>query len=91
MDLDPQRMVVTLTIADLDQLIEKAVDRALARHGSNGSDQEKLLTAEEAARLIGVDKNWLYSRNLPFKRKLSRKVTRYDPAALKKWVETRRK
>ncbi len=52
---------------------------------------EDLLTADEAARRLGVSKDWLYrqTKRLPFARKLSRKVVRYSAAGLAKYLEGR--
>lgn len=54
-------------------------------------DAGDLLPASEAARRLGVSKDWLYrrTRELPFARKLSRKVVRYSAAGLSAYLEKR--
>ena len=75
----------------LDLLADKIVQRM---NGSKPAAEttEKLLTPDEAARLIGVDKKWLYrhSKQLPFIRRLSKKNVRFSDAGLKRWLATRK-
>jgi len=50
------------------------------------------LRPEEAARVLGVPVRWLYRhhRQLPFARKLSRKVLRFSEPGLRRWLAARR-
>jgi len=59
---------------------------------SPGDVTERLLTAAEAAAILGVTTRWLYrrSRRLPFARRLSRKVLRFSEAGLRKWILSNR-
>jgi hypothetical protein len=54
--------------------------------------EEKLLTAEEAAPILGVKPRWLYrhAKKLSFARRLSRKVLRFEENGLRKWQERQR-
>ena len=54
--------------------------------------EDRLLTVEEAASLLGVAPRWLYrhARTLPFARHLSPKALRFSEAGLRRWVDTRR-
>jgi len=58
--------------------------------GQQGGPEE-LLTAEEAARRLGVSVDWLYrrARSLPFVKKLSRKVTRYSAEGIAAYLSAR--
>ncbi len=51
-----------------------------------------LLTVHEAAALLRVSARWLYrhSRNLPFSRRLSRKVLRFSRSGITRWLATKR-
>ena len=51
--------------------------------------QERLLTPQEAASLLGVTVGWLYrhSSQFTFTRKLSRKVLRFHEAGLRRYIE----
>jgi hypothetical protein len=69
-----------------------------SRHNDNGSTaavapaDDKLLTADEAAPILGVAPRWLYRHagQLPFTRRLSRKVLRFSEAGLRRYAATRR-
>ena len=54
--------------------------------------KDKLLTAQEAAQILGTKPMFLYknSKTLPFARKFSRKVLRFSEAGLRRWMESRR-
>jgi predicted DNA-binding transcriptional regulator AlpA len=51
-----------------------------------------LLTIDEAAAMIKLSKRWLYrhAKNLPFARKLSRKVLRFSRSGITRWLATKR-
>ena len=53
---------------------------------------DKMLTAQEAARILGTTPTFLYknSKKLPFARKFSRKCLRFSENGLRKWMESRR-
>ena len=53
---------------------------------------DDLLTIDEAAATLRVSPRWLYrhAKNLPFSRKLSRKVLRFSRAGITRWLATRR-
>jgi hypothetical protein len=49
------------------------------------------LTADEAARMLGKSRRWLFQhKHLPFIRPITRKTLVCDEARLKHWVATRR-
>jgi excisionase family DNA binding protein len=54
--------------------------------------EERLLTSEEAARLLNMSPGWLYGKSkkgeIP-RLKLGRSV-RYDPSDLRKWIEAQK-
>jgi len=53
---------------------------------------DRLLTAEEGAPILGVAPRWLYRHagKLPFTRRLSRKVLRFSEVGLRRYAATRR-
>lgn len=69
-----------------------------SRHNGDGHPtpvaqvDDRLLTAEEGAPILGVAPRWLYrhSGKLPFTRRLSRKVLRFSEAGLRRYAATRR-
>lgn len=52
---------------------------------------DRLLTAGQAASVLGVTKRWIYTRaaQLPFARHLSRRTLRFSEAGLRRWMERR--
>ena len=64
-----------------------------SRDGNEAPVQDRLLTAEEVAALIGTSPRWLYRhhKHLPFARQLSRKVLRFSEAELRKWMNARKR
>jgi predicted DNA-binding transcriptional regulator AlpA len=56
------------------------------------AEPDRLLTAEEAAPILGVAPRWLYrhAKGLPFARRLSRKALRFSEAGLRRYAQSRR-
>ena len=86
---DPSRNPFDALLDAFREIVREEIAAAL----SNGIDhpaaeKERLLTPDEAAALIGVDKKWLYrhSKQLPFIRRLSKKNIRFNEAGLKRWL-----
>jgi len=54
-------------------------------------EKDRLLTAQEAARILSVSPDWLYhnARKLPFTRRLGPKMLRFSQLGIKKWIGTR--
>jgi predicted DNA-binding transcriptional regulator AlpA len=73
--------------------------RTLAMALRNGRDAtglapvgpDRLLTADQAAGVLGVNRRWLYRNapRLPFARHLSRRALRFSEAGLHRWIERR--
>jgi hypothetical protein len=62
-----------------------------ARAAESAPESDRLLTAEEAATLLGVTPRWLYRhQRLPFVRKLSRKALRVSETGLRRWLAARK-
>jgi predicted DNA-binding transcriptional regulator AlpA len=86
------RRLVGYLVADVDAACWRRMASATGQQRSLDREQDKLLTAEEAAEIAGVKPSWLirHAQKLPFTRKLSHKVVRYSEASLRKWLATRR-
>lgn len=72
----------------LKDIVKEAVREVL-----NGNQQEdRFLTAEEAAKLLSVSPDWLYHhwKELSFTRKLGRKMLRFSLQGIQKFLATRR-
>lgn len=72
----------------LEPIIQKAVREAMNGH----RDEDRLLDAEEASRLLSVSSDWLYRRakRLPFTRKLGPKMLRFSSQGIQKYLATRK-
>jgi predicted DNA-binding transcriptional regulator AlpA len=56
------------------------------------SGPDRLLTVDEAADRLGVNRRWMYRRadSLPFTRRLSSGTLRFSERGLERWQNTRR-
>ena len=84
------KMLVTLTVEELRGLIREEL-AALNSTGIN-ADKESLLTPDDAANLLGVNRRWLYrhANTLPFARRISRKNLRFSEAGLRRWIAAKK-
>ena len=81
-----------LRIALLAQLITHSVAATLAAEPDETSQPtDRLLKPAEAAALLQVTTRWLYRhhRSLPFTKKLSRRLLRFDERGLHRWLAHR--
>lgn len=54
------------------------------------AEQDRLLTAEEAATILGVSRKWIYGHQaLPFVVRISEKKLRVSEQRLRKWMKQR--
>ncbi len=56
------------------------------------SGKDRLLTAREAAAVLGVSARWIYDHadELPGTQRLSRRCLRFSENALRRWIDARR-
>jgi predicted DNA-binding transcriptional regulator AlpA len=73
-----QGLLTTRLLASQSAAMDESVDR--------------LLTADEVAKALGVTKRWVQrrARRLPFARRLSEHAVRYSESGLKRWMANRR-
>lgn len=75
--------------------IRLAVREEIVKAMGAPHDQEKdrLLTAEEAATLLGMSKDWLFRHHakLPFTRRIGRRAVRFSSAGIQKWLGASKK
>ena len=55
----------------------------------DGTEGDRLLTADQAAARLGVSPRWLRGRRLPFRRELSPRRVRYSEAGLERYLQLR--
>lgn len=74
--------------AILKPIVTEAVREAINGH----REEDRLLDAEEASRLLCVSPDWLYrhAKRLPFTRKLGAKMLRFSCQGIQKYLNTRK-
>jgi predicted DNA-binding transcriptional regulator AlpA len=84
----PETPAFTLTVAQLREIVREEIQAARAPH----QDADRLLSAEEAARMLSMSTDWLYrhAKKLPFTRKLGPKMLRFSHQGILKWMGTRK-
>ncbi|MGH7774321.1 MAG: helix-turn-helix transcriptional regulator [Candidatus Binatia bacterium] len=85
---NPPTLLADALAAILKPIVKEAVEQALNGH----RDEDRLLDAEEAAKLLGMSRYWLYrhAQKLPFTRKLGPKNLRFSYQGIQKWLATRK-
>ncbi|MDP2606098.1 MAG: hypothetical protein Q8S00_26445 [Deltaproteobacteria bacterium] len=80
-------LLVQLNADDLRAIIREAVKSA-----SRGMVEDRLIDADEAAKVLCVSADWLYrhAKQFPFTRKLDRKVLRFSFQGIQRYIESRR-
>jgi excisionase family DNA binding protein len=76
--------IVSLTVAQLSELVRREIREALAQTGHD----DRLLDADEVAKMLGVDSAYVYSQARAKKIpsiKLG-KYRKFSPSQLKKWL-----
>lgn len=75
----------------LESILRRVIREELQALNRSGQD-DYLLTAEEAAKVLSVSPDWLYrkARQLPFTRKLHHKMLRFSYQGIQKYIASRR-
>jgi len=79
--------MVILTENQLKEIIREAVAEAL-----KAPTEDRLVDAEEAARLLGTSPGWLYknARKLPFTVKLHAKMLRFSSLDIQRYIAAKK-
>jgi len=74
--------------AILRPIIEQAVKEAINGH----KDEDRLVDAEEAAKILSVSVEWMYrnAKRLPFTRKLGHKMLRFSSVGIQNYLAVRK-
>ena len=74
--------------AILKPIIDQAVKEAINGH----KDEDRLVDAEEAAKILSVSVEWIYrnAKRLPFTRKLGHKMLRFSSVGIQKYLAIRK-
>ena len=75
----------------LRRIVREEIQAAMGQNNGH-RDGDELLTAEEAGKILGVNKDWLYRRadRLPFTRKLAPRVLRFSREGIQKYLFTKK-
>jgi excisionase family DNA binding protein len=75
--------------AMIEEIIRDQKDRE--EKSRLASEDEKMLTAKEAATRLACSEDWLYrnAKKLPFAKKLGPKNLRFSKTGLEKWLQLR--
>jgi predicted DNA-binding transcriptional regulator AlpA len=76
----------------LEGLLRRIVREEIATLKTDVNEQDCLLDAEEAAKLLTISEDWLYrhAKKLPFTRKLGPKILRFSSLGIQKYLATRK-
>ena len=88
----PDDASITITIEAIRGLLDDAKGEAgLPEKPTGESHEDHLLTVDEAAGVLAVERTWLYRHadTLPFTRKLSPGTLRFSSNGLQQWVRSR--
>ena len=85
---EPNNILADALSSILKPIVEGAVKEALNGHRA----EDRLLDAEDAAKLLAVSEDWLYrhAKKLPFTRKLGPKMLRFSCQGIQKYLATRK-
>ena len=76
----------------LESILRRIVREEIASMAREASQQDRLLDAEEAAKVLSVSVEWLYrnAKRLPFTRKLGHKMLRFSSVGIQKYLAIRK-
>jgi predicted DNA-binding transcriptional regulator AlpA len=76
----------------LESLLRRIVREEITAIVKEMSEQDRLLDAEEAAKVLGVSPEWLYrnAKRLPFSNKLGHKMLRFSCIGIQKYLAVRK-
>jgi len=79
-------------LAALEGWFRGLIREEIQAASQNGHQEDKLLSAEEAAGILSVSPDWLYRHGsrLPFTRKLAPRVLRFSSQGIQKYLATRK-
>ena len=88
----PDGASITITTETIQEWLYEAKGEAdLPDKPSVESHEDHLLTVDEAAKVLAVERTWLYRHadKLPFTRKLSTGTLRFSSNGLQRWMASR--
>lgn len=78
----------------LEELLRRIVREEIraAMGELNGQGEDRMLGAKEAARLLGVERGWLYKRHakLPFAVKIHHRMLRFSSMGIQRYIAAKK-
>lgn len=76
----------------LEGLLRRIIREEIQGLKAELNGQDRLLDAEEAAKMLSMSTDWLYrnAKRLPFARKLGPKMLRFSSQGIQKYLNTRK-
>jgi len=76
----------------LEGLLRRIIREEIRTLTTELTAEDRLLSAEDAAKLLSVSTDWLYrnGKKLPFARKLGPKLLRFSAIGIEKYLATRK-
>ena len=90
---DPAKILGDALRAELKKVVREALREELAENSTaTDTEEDSLLTPDQAAEFIGVNRRWLYrhAAKLPFTRRISRKSLRFCERGLRAWAAAKK-
>jgi predicted DNA-binding transcriptional regulator AlpA len=89
---EPANNLLDFVLAQIRQIVREEITTAIQSGAPNVTQQDTLLTSEQAAQLMGVSPRWLHRHagKLPFTRRIGRKNLRFSDAGLRRWLATKK-
>lgn len=75
-------------LAEAEAVVRLRLNTVLPASSKGNGDADENLSATEAARRLGVSRDWLYKTDLPFKVRIGRRVV-FAAVALERWNRQR--
>jgi predicted DNA-binding transcriptional regulator AlpA len=76
---------------EIRAIVKEEIQEALSSQAR--VEEDRLLTAEEAAKILGMSPDWLYRRakQLPFTRRIHHKMLRFSYQGIQKYIAISKK
>jgi predicted DNA-binding transcriptional regulator AlpA len=76
---------------EIRAIVKEEIQEALSNQSH--VEEDRLLTADEAAKILGISPDWLYRRakQLPFTRRIHHKMLRFSYQGIQKYIAISKK
>jgi excisionase family DNA binding protein len=94
-DLAPEQaagLLVALAAIQASLLAQVVAHAPKDAGAETGPPPDRLLTVEELAKMLGVERRWIYRHadDFPFTKRLSRRAMRFRESGVRRWMAAKR-